>query len=398
MHDRRQTSPCRRTCSPARTRILPLALVLAAMPWLSGCDQEKPTPPKQNNLSSKLSLDKSFYEFGKVLHGQRPSTSFRLTNRSQDRLDILGEKNSCSCADIDHEILDADGKKVDRPIYLPPRREEDGSTLITWLLPGETLKLTVHVDTQKRDPIAKLENAETHLLFKDPEIGEVVIGYRFLIDPPILVDPSPGFRTLPISKGGTGLESFELYPGIGKKPFKITRIEGTDALVKLSPIEPNHEGGHRFQLAIGPFPSKETHWMRDLWFHTDLDGGYKMHVVVGGAIVPDLEYMGPKGHSFGRFDFAHEEKSRLSLRYNGKRDKPTFSIHDLNVQTTEGTDATSFFEATIEHVGGKRWDVVLRYKGGLAGRRFSGQYQLRSNIEGFERTDIGVTGFRLEKS
>jgi hypothetical protein len=399
MQTRYQTSPSSAPPRPALALALLLAqsLALIGVLMLTGCDQGKPTPPTQKNLGSKLRLDKSFHEFGKVLHGRKPSTSFRLENISKDRLEILGEQNSCSCANIDHEILDAAGKQVERPIYFPPKRMEDGSTLLTWLMPGETLHLTVHVDTAKRDPIAKQESAETHLLFEDDTIGEVVLGYRFFIDPPILADPGPGFRTLPISRGGTGLDSLELYPGIGKKAFKITQIEGADELVKLVPTDAHRVNGHRYQIEIGPFPKKETSWMRSLWFHTDLEGDYKMHVVIGGSIVRDLEFMGPKGHSFGRFDFAKKKESRLRLRYNGRSNKPVFAIQDLKIQTKEGKDVTSSFEATVEHQSGKRWDVVIRYKGGVEGRRFAGNFQLRTDIEGFEKTDIGVIGFRLDK-
>ena len=378
-------------------RILPLLLLLCACGKKHAGTTRPGSEPRQINSNTKIRLDRSHHDFGKVLHGSSPSTSFRLTNISQAILRIAAEQSSCSCAEIKHETLDASGQKVARPVYLPPKREKDGSTLVTWIEPGETLRLTVRIQSSKRDPIAREEDSETHLLFEDPDIGEVVLGYRFVIDPPILVDPAPAFRTMPISKGTSGVDAFELHPAKGKSAFQITGIDGTDKVVRLEEDVAQHLGGHRYVIRFGPFPKGDRTWMRDLWFHTDLPGDYKMHVMIGGDIVPDLEFMGgAKGQSFGRFDFAEKSESRLRLRYNGPAQNPGLEIKDLEILDPKHEDVSQFFEATVEHVGGKRWDILLRYKGGLQSRRFSGSYQLHSNVHGFEQNDIGVTGFRLD--
>ncbi|GEM_PF-3445323 len=375
-----------------RFSLVAVFLTLAVM--LPSCggnrDGEDSPPPGQ-----WLEVKEGYCDFGKVYHGDEPSHSFWIQNKSKQRVRLIGYRNACSCASVSLSLLDRKGKKISREIHDPPIRKE-GSWLVTWLEPGDKLEVKVTVHTLLRSAAEHKEPGTTELHFEpDTEAGIVRFGYKFHIMPRVRILPTPSLDLGSLGKEQKTVSPLELAPGEGIPSFKITKIEGIDAFTKLETIPSLEKNGHRYLIHFGP-THKAGSYQRILAFHTDLDG-YIAKVQVTANILPNLQFFPSKQLYFGQIPFSKKDQTYITLIYNGLLDDPKLKILETRGKNDKGEDCSSFFESRIAPPNDGRWTLTIRYKGGASGRRIQGIVLLQSDDPDHKRSVVPFVLFNAER-
>jgi hypothetical protein len=388
-----------------------LSLLLAPLLLLSACGgggeddfdgpQVVPTPDGRYEIRGNdwISLSESFHDFGKIWHGDQPSHTFRLKNRSKQTIRLVGLRSACSCAYVDLRIKDADGELVAREIHQPAIRR-DGAPLITTLEPGEVLEAEVVVATLTLRSQDHKEPGETIMVWQPREVGTVRFGYQMHIVPRVRMDPGAELKFGAVSKYQRKPMLLELSPGDGLPPFEITKIEGADEDVRLRKVAATAPGAHRYMVEIGPFDAPQA-LSRVLSFHTDIataepNKPYVAQVVAVAGITPVLQFTPAGRLDFGRIDLSKEAKSFVTVNYMRPGYDPKLRLDGLEVKTPEGKALDEFFEAKLVRDLDDTWTVLLTYRGGLQDEgitRFQGRVLLRSDDEDHKATWLPITGF-----
>ncbi len=367
-----------------------LLAFLSSLPSCGGNKGDQGSPPPGQWLEAK----DSYYDFGKVFHGDEPSHSFWIQNKSQQRVRLIGYRNACSCAEVNLSIQDRSGKKVVREIHDPPVRRQ-GSWLVTWLEPGEKLQVKVTVHTLIRAAVEHKEPGTTELHFEpNTEAGIVRLGYKFHIMPRVRILPTPTLDLGSLGKEQKIVSPLELAPGQGVRPFKITKVEGVDEYMKLEKIPPLEKQGHRFLLRFGP-THKAGSYQHILAFHTDLDG-YIAKVQVNANILPNLQFFPTKQLNFGRIPFSKEGETFITLIYNGLLEDPKLKVLDTRGRNQMEEDRSSLFEARIEAAPDGRWILKIHYKGGAKDSTLLGEVLIQSADPDHKRSVVPFVLFNAE--
>jgi hypothetical protein len=374
-------------------RLTCIPTLLAFLLSLPSCGEKKKTQDSPNS-GQWLEVKEAYYDFGKVFHGDEPSHSFWIENKSQQTVRLSGYRNACSCADVTLRIQDKKGEKVTREIHDPPIQRE-GSWLVTWLEPGEKLEVQVTVHTLVRAAVEHKEPGTTELHFEpDTEAGIVRFGYKFHILPRVRILPTPTLDLGSLGKEQKTVSPLELAPGIGIRPFKITKIEGVDEYMRLEPISPLEKHGFRYLLRFGP-THRAGSYQRILSFHTDLNG-YIAKVQVNANILPNLQFFPTKQLNFGRIPFSKKGETFITLIYNGLLDDPKLKILETRGRNRKNEDRSSYFESKLEAAPEGRWTLKLLYKGGAAESTLRGEVLLQSQDPDHKRSTIPFVLFNRE--
>ncbi len=368
-----------------------LLALFTSLPSCGGNKSDQDSPPSGQWLEVK----EAYFDFGKVFHGDEPTHSFLIQNKSQQKVRLNGYRNACSCAEVSLSIQDREGKKVAREIHDPPIQRE-GSWLVTWLGPGETLRVKVTVHTLVRAAVEHKEPGTTELHFEpNTEAGIVRLGYKFHIMPRVRILPTPTLDLGSFGKEQKTVSPLELAPGEGVRPFKITKIEGIDEYMKLETISPLEKHGYRYLLRFGP-THRAGSYQHILSFHTDLDG-YIAQVQVSANILPNLQFFPTKQLNFGRIPFSKEAETFITLIYNGLLGDPKLKILETRGRNRKGEDCSSFFESRIEAAPDGRWTLKIHYRGGARGDILRGEVLLQSADPDHERSVVPFLLFNAER-
>ncbi len=375
------------------TSLAGLNFLLALTLILPSCGK-KDDSGQEPGPGNWLQVKEGYYDFKKVYHGDKPSHSFWIQNQSGHKVRLKGYRNACSCASVSLSIRDAQGNRVQRELHDPPIQRQ-GSWLVTWLEPGEKLEVRVTVNTLLRSAVEHKEPGTTELHFEpDTEAGIVRLGYRFHIIPRVRILPTPSLDLGSLGKEQKVISPLELAPGEGIRPFKITKIEGVDAFMKLENIPAMEKNGFRYLIHFGP-THRAGSYQRVLSFHTDLDG-YVAQVQVSANILPNLQFFPTRQLNFGRIPFSKEGETFITLIYNGLLEDPGLKILETRGRNRDGVDRSSLFHSRLEPAGDGRWILRILFKGGTRDRTIRGEVLLVSKDPDHQRFTVPFVLFNQE--
>lgn len=166
--------------------------------------QEKSeTAAKTPDKAGRLTIVEPVKEYGEVPKGEKLDWSFVVKNTGDGDLQILAAKPGCGCTVADFDKV---------------------------IKPGETGKVTAHVDTTAfAGPISKTVSIET----SDPTTPEAVLTIHATVKPFVEAFPA-GFVRYNMLQGDAETQSITLYSD-EEEPFEITHIDTPGEYVKVVP-------------------------------------------------------------------------------------------------------------------------------------------------------------------
>jgi len=160
----------------------------------------KAAPPEK---AGRLTIVEPVKEYGEVPKGEKLDWSFLIKNTGDADLQILAAKPGCGCTVADFDKV---------------------------IKPGETGKVTAHVDTTAfAGPISKTVSIET----SDPSTPEAVLTIHATVKPFVEAFPA-GFVRYNMLQGDAETQSITLYSD-EEDPFEITHIDVPGDYVKVVP-------------------------------------------------------------------------------------------------------------------------------------------------------------------
>ena len=174
-----------------------LALALAVTPFAAAQEKAATTSAAK---APRLTLTEPIKDFGTVPKGEVLDWSFEIRNTGTSDLEIISARPACGCTVADYDKV---------------------------IKPGETGKVTAHVDTAAfAGPIAKSVTLETN----DASTPSAQITITAVVKPYVEAYPR-GFVLYNLLQGDTKKETITLYSE-DEKPFEIVSIESPQEWIK----------------------------------------------------------------------------------------------------------------------------------------------------------------------
>lgn len=174
-----------------------LALALAVTPFAAAQEKAATTSAAK---APRLTLTEPIKDFGTVPKGEVLDWSFEIRNTGTSDLEIISARPACGCTVADYDKV---------------------------IKPGETGKVTAHVDTAAfAGPIAKSVTLETN----DASTPSAQITITAVVKPYVEAYPR-GFVRYNLLQGDTKKETITLYSE-DEKPFEIVSIESPQEWIK----------------------------------------------------------------------------------------------------------------------------------------------------------------------
>lgn len=203
--------------SPKRMFVIAMALVVSSTTLMAG-ETPKTTKAKKDDSEAaakvaaaeqkeaekapKLSIVDPVKDFGVVAKGDKLDWGFSIKNTGTTDLQIISAKPGCGCTVADFDKV---------------------------IKPGETGKVTAHVDTTNfAGPIAKSVTVETN----DPNNPTSQLTIHAIVKPYVEAYPA-GFVRYNMLQGDTETQSVTFYSE-EEEPFEITKIEVPGDYVKAT--------------------------------------------------------------------------------------------------------------------------------------------------------------------
>jgi archaellum component FlaG (FlaF/FlaG flagellin family) len=159
-------------------------------------------PAAASEKSGRLTLVEPVKEFGEIPKGDKLDWSFLVKNTGDADLQIISAKPGCGCTVADFDKV---------------------------IKPGETGKVTAHVDTTNfAGPIAKTVSIETN----DPTNPQATLTIHATVKPYVEAFPA-GFVRFNLLQGDAETQSLTLYSD-EDAPFEITKVETPGDWVKVN--------------------------------------------------------------------------------------------------------------------------------------------------------------------
>lgn len=277
---------------------LALALVVAA-PFAFAEE-----PKTASDKAPRLTVTEPIKDFGTVPKGTKIDWSFELKNTGTSNLEVTSVKPACGCTVADFDKL---------------------------IKPGETGKVTAHVDTTAfAGPISKGITIQTN----DPQTPTAQVTINAIVKPFVEAYPA-GFVRYNIVQGETAKQSVLLYTE-EEEPFQILKVESPQEWIKVD-----------FEKAAGEDLRKVGRENQNQWVLDVTLGGpdvrvgplaEKIHVFtnskhqpdywvsVSGVIRPSFR-VEPSGVNFGEVAPTDGAATRtVSLRSNSLKDPASFVV------------------------------------------------------------------------
>jgi Protein of unknown function (DUF1573). len=167
------------------------------------------TASKSEEKSPRLTIVEPVKDYGTVSKGEKLDWAFAVKNTGTTDLQIIAARPGCGCTVADFDKV---------------------------IKPGETGKVTAHVDTTAfTGPIAKSITLETN----DPNTPTSQLTIHAVVKPYVEAYPA-GFVRYNILQGDAEMQTVTIYSE-EDEPFQITRIETPGPWVKASYAEITNE-------------------------------------------------------------------------------------------------------------------------------------------------------------
>jgi hypothetical protein len=308
---------------------LALALTLTA-PFVVAQDAPKAADAAK---APHLVLTEPLKDFGTVPKGEKIDWSFEVKNTGNSDLEILAAKPTCGCTV-------ADFTKV--------------------IKPGETGKVTAHVDTTNfAGPISKAVSLETN----DPSAATAQVTITAIVKPYVEAYPA-GFARVNMLQGDAEKTSLLLYSE-EETPFEIVKIESPQPWIKAEAVKATgddirpsvgKQGQNQYVLniTVGGPDAKVGPIAEKIHVTTNSKHQPEYWVSVSGVIRPPFR-VEPTGINFGEVAPMDAAATRtITVRSNNLKTPEEFQV--TNVES-----AVSGLTAVVKPTANKgEYEVVLQ--------------------------------------
>jgi len=316
-----------------RLIVMTLALAMSAGSLLAQ-EASKPAEATKEAPAPRLTIVEPVKDFGVVPKGDKLDWTFQIKNTGNADLQIIAAKPGCGCTVADFDKL---------------------------IKPGETGKVTAHVDTTNfAGPIAKSVSVETN----DPSTPAATLTIHATVKPYVEAAPV-GFVRYSLLQGEAQAQSVVLYSE-EDEPFEITKIETPGDFVKVNTtkitdekqrVQAGRPGQNQYKLDIvvgsdtklGPLAEK-IHVMTNSKHQPDY------FISVTGVIRPTVR-VDPTGINFGEVAPSDSAATRVLYVRSGNLQMP----ETLSVTKAESTSPN--VAASVKPTANKgEYEVTLQVK------------------------------------
>lgn len=183
-------------------RILVVAMALLVASLANAQEKTKKATATESEKAPRLTIVEPVKEFGEVAKGDKLDWSFVIKNTGTADLQVIAAKPGCGCTVADFDKL---------------------------IKPGETGKVTAHVDTTNfTGPIAKTVTLETN----DPSSPTSQLTIHAIVKPYVEAYPA-GFVRFNQLQGEVATQSITLYSE-EDEPFEIKEVQVPGDWVKVT--------------------------------------------------------------------------------------------------------------------------------------------------------------------
>ncbi len=189
--------------SSKRILVVAMALLVALVASLANAkDKTKKATTTESEKAPRLTIVEPVKEFGEVAKGDKLDWSFVVKNTGTGNLQIIAARPGCGCTVADFDKV---------------------------IKPGETGKVTAHVDTSNfSGPIAKTVTLETN----DPSAPTSQLTIHAIVKPYVEAYPA-GFVRFNQLQGDVATQSVTLYSE-EDEPFEIKDVQVPGEWVKVT--------------------------------------------------------------------------------------------------------------------------------------------------------------------
>ncbi|MEO0479707.1 MAG: hypothetical protein AAF196_09525 [Planctomycetota bacterium] len=380
-----------------------LAVSLAIVPALGGCDEDRPEPapdpdPRAQRQPEQTAL---FHDFGVLAHGEIKGTEFEIPVPKDGPWTPLSFNTGCPCAKQQWLLVKPDGSEL-------WGQDERGRRAQLVPQEGDRLILRLLVDTNEKPPVdLEPQTVAGQVIFQRANTTEidrrtVPLRFRYGIDAPFTVRPLAALDFGDLSISQTYSETFvinkegrEVTFGrpVAKSLVAGELTETEEFRMQIEDFEDRAELLFEFHPAstrdLGPFQFL-------IEVPTNYDD-YVLRLTCEGLLRPDVYSRPPHRFAFGRIPFGTTKSQRVVVEdYDPSR---TPGFRSLGIIDRDGEDLSEHFEVRIQPLSDRpRTSTVdVIYDGLLEKHSFRAELRL-ANIEG-DRTILAlpVQGFPLPK-
>jgi hypothetical protein len=313
--------------------VMTLALAMSAGTLLAA-ETAKPAEATKEAPAPRLTIVEPVKDFGVVAKGDKLDWTFQIKNTGDSDLQIIAAKPGCGCTVADFDKV---------------------------IKPGETGKVTAHVDTTNfAGPIAKSVSVETN----DPSTPAATLTIHATVKPYVEAAPV-GFVRYSLLQGEAQSQSITLYSE-EDEPFEITKIEVPGDWVKVNTTKITDE-----KLRVPAGKTGQNQYKLDIVVGSDTKVGplaEKIHILtnskhqpdyfvsVTGVIRPTVR-VDPTGVNFGEVAPNDTAATRVVYVRSGNLQMP----ETLSVTKAEST--SPIVAASVKPTANKgEYEVTLQVK------------------------------------
>jgi hypothetical protein len=293
-----------------------------------------PAAAESKEAAPRLTIVDPVKDFGTVPRGEKLDWVFSIKNTGNADLQIIAARPGCGCTVADFDKV---------------------------VKPGETGKVTAHVDTTNfAGPIAKSVTVETN----DPATPTSQLTIHAIVKPYVEAFPA-GFVRFNMLQGDSESQSVTLYSE-EDDPFEITKIEVPGEWVKASyrRIESDAEKAqgvgrpgqnqYRIDITVGGPEAKIGPMADKIHIYTNSKHSPEYPVSITGVIRPTIR-VDPSGINFGEVAPSDTSATRsVFLKSNDLKTPDRFVV-------TRAETSTPLVGASIKPTGNKgEFEVTLQ--------------------------------------
>jgi hypothetical protein len=273
---------------------------------------------KSAEKAPRLVVVEAVKDFGTIPRGDKLDWSFLVRNTGNADLQITAARPSCGCTVADFDKV---------------------------IKPGETGKVTAHVDTSNfAGPIAKAVTIDTN----DPSTPSAQLTIHAVVKPYVEANPA-GFVRFNMLQGETDVQTVTLYSE-ENEPFEIVRVESPQPWIKvdykkiedpaqiLPAVGRPGQAQYRVNITAGGNDAKLGPLAEKVHIVTNSKHSPDYWLSVSGVIRPTFR-IEPSGVNFGEVTPADSAATRsVVLRSNNLKSPETFIVSKVE-STVPGVTA-----------------------------------------------------------
>lgn len=304
-----------------------------AKPETKGSDTKNVV--KAAEKAPRLTIIEPVKDYGTVPKGEKLDWAFVIKNTGDADLQILAAKPGCGCTVADFDKI---------------------------VKPGETGKVTAHVDTTAfAGPIAKSVTLETN----DPSTPTAQLTLHAIVKPYVEAYPA-GFVRFNLLQGDTDSQSVTLYSE-EDEPFQIVKVESPvdwikvdykkvdDPTQKAQGVGKEGQAQYKFNLTVGGPDAKIGPIAEKVHITTNSKHQAEYNVSISGVIRPTYRVEPSNGVNFGEVNPTDMGATRAVMLHSNNTKTPDAFL------VTKAESSTPFVTTAIKPGASKGdYEVTLQ--------------------------------------